>query len=155
MCCVSSVTSTVPTKFVKSIDGRVASIQDTLMNNRQIANALKSIIEQLSNLLSDISYQSGDTPEAKEAKVKAEKGICCYCGDKHDDTEVFRGDHERCYKKVMRAIAQKVVTEEQAISRGWILPRDPGGRKRDADDPIAQVIKSKSAKTKQPRKSQG
>ncbi len=154
MCNVSSVMSSVPTKLEKYLDSLVTITQDRgMLNNRKIATSLKSVIEQLSYLLEDLSFQSDNTPEAKEAKVKAEKGICCYCGELHDDTEVFRGDHERCYKKVMRAIAQKVVSEEQAISRGWILPRDGGGRKRNADDPIAKAISAKSVKPKRPRKS--
>jgi hypothetical protein len=123
-----------------------------MLNNREIAARLKSILEQVTALIADIHTNSGETPEAKEAMAKAEKGICCYCGDKHDETEVFRGAHERCYKKVKRSIAQKQFTEEQAISRGWILPKDVGGRRRNADDPIALAM-AKSEKPKRPRKS--
>jgi len=57
MCNLSSVMSSVPRKSENYLDTTVETIQDRgMLNNRKIANTLKSIIEQLTSLLEDLTH---------------------------------------------------------------------------------------------------
>lgn len=121
------------------------------MNVREIQQTIRSVIEQL-NALSDSISARTDTPESIEAERRVNSGLCCYCGEPHGDSVIYRGAHEKCYKKVQRAVISKEITDEQAVRRGFWLPADKGGRKPDLSDPLARMIAEKASSPKARKK---
>lgn len=153
MCKLSSVSSTVATKLLQKVDSIVPRVHTERMDTRQLLSQLNGLITQIEQIKADINSKY-ETPEMIEARKKSEKGLCCYCGEPHGDDRILRGDHQRCHKKIQRAVASKEITDEQAIRRGWILPPDPGGRKVDPDDPIGRFLAEKEATPKARKKRQ-
>ena len=67
---------------------------------------------------------------AQQRIAKAQReGLCCACMEPLDDTRTIRGCHERCRQAAARLIERGVVTEEQLIADGELLPADTGGRR--------------------------
>ncbi len=62
------------------------------------------------------------------AKCEQEK-LCTCCLEPLGGEEPIRGQHPRCYKGTMRAIAAGTTTEAQRVSAGMMHERKPAGRK--------------------------
>lgn len=138
---MSAIVSSVTGKFGVNIDSFLPVMDSTIMETRAVQQHIRSVIEQLTRLLDNLSAKS-ETPEMQVAREKSEKG----------DDVIYRGDHQKCYKRVWRVIHAKEITEEQAIRRGWMLPAEQGGRKiSDPTDPIAKFMAEKVV-TPRPRK---
>jgi len=148
---VSSVPSALPDKFPKNLDIASLISCNAAMNTRELQHSLRSIIEQLSLIVESLAAKS-ETPEMLEAVKRNNQGLCCFCGEPHGEGVIYRGDHEKCYKRVSRTIASKEITDEQAVRRGWWLPADKGGRKVDASDPISKYKQEKSPTPKSRKK---
>lgn len=112
---------------------------------QEIVDQMDAMILQLSTLRDTLE---GSVPEAeKNALERVSKSQCTYCGENIiGDEVVFRGAHQRCYKKVNRAVHSGTITDDQAVSRGWVLPADRGGRKTAPNDPLTQLKKERSRK---------
>lgn len=106
------------------------------MNKNEIAKLLAKLTEVAAQLQCAFENREPDAPP--EALEKAALGLCLYCAEVLDDGgRTFRGAHERCYKRVNRAINAGTLTEIQAVERGYILPvTSKGGRRPPPDDPI-------------------
>lgn len=120
--------------------------------NSEIAKLAEKIAE-LSAKLAEMVKDEPPPTVPKEALEKAAKGLCTYCADPLDSGRIFRGAHERCYKRINRAIHAGEITEQQAVSRGYMLLGEKGGRPADPNDPITASKAPPSApkrKTKRP-----
>lgn len=104
------------------------------MQSVEILRQVDKVIQQMEHLR--LLVKSSGTASPKEALEKAEKGLCTYCAEKLGDARAFRGAHERCYKRVNRAINSGEITDAQAVARGYILVGGVGGRPVSMDDPI-------------------
>lgn len=62
------------------------------------------------------------------ARCEAEK-LCTCCLEPLGDEQPIRGQHPRCYKGTMRAIAARTATEAERVAKGMMLERKPAGRK--------------------------
>jgi len=113
--------------------------------NAEISKRIDQIMVQLTQVKSLLDTRV--TAESKEAIRRAEQGLCTYCSEKLEPGErAFRGAHQRCYKRVNRAINAGTITDQQAINRGWVLVSDPGGSKVPDNDPIKVSQSTKRAK---------
>lgn len=75
--------------------------------------------------------------------------VCVCCDEPLEAGErTYRGAHERCYKKVTRAISAGKITDDEAVNEGLLLPREKGGRRYAAEDPLATMIARKRARKK-------
>lgn len=148
---LSSVTSVVTGKNTKNIDlPCVVSSNRATMNNREILQHVKAVIEQLTTLVDTLSTKL-ETPEMVIAQKRSNSGLCCYCGEPHGDDKVYRGDHEKCYKKIQRLVSSKESTDEQAVRRGWWLPAEKGGRRFSNTDPIGKFKAEKTTISRKKR----
>ena len=92
----------------------------------------------LESIRSAIKRAIPAVPESIEQEEKA--GICHACKQPRRPGEtISRGLHERCYKRIKRAMQSGSVNEAYLISQGRIAPRKPSGRKL-GDDELAKVI---------------
>lgn len=115
--------------------------------NVDILKHVDKVIQQLEQLRLLVKASEPESP--KEAQEKAAKGLCTYCAEKLGTGRSFRGAHEKCYKRVNRAINSGEITDAQAVARGYILPGGSGGRPVNPGDPIAaKVLPPKSPKSK-------
>jgi hypothetical protein len=95
----------------------------------KIIEKVKAYLGQLEVLLSE--NRKEPQPPA-EALKKAESSICLLCDNVIGrDEKKWRGCHERCHQKISRQIKSGEVTDKQAITRGWWLPKKKGGRTPD------------------------
>ena len=62
------------------------------------------------------------------AKCEQEK-LCTCCLEPLNGAEPIRGQHPRCYKGTMRAIAAGTATEASRVASGLMLERKQAGRK--------------------------
>lgn len=117
------------------------------MNRKEVVKRLTILIEQVQHIKAMVEEMPSAIPDG--AVQRAEGGLCVYCGEVLDDGgRKFRGAHERCYKRVNRAINSGVITEQQAVARGYILPvEEKGGRKPDSNDPIVLALKAEQSQT--------
>jgi hypothetical protein len=93
-----------------------------------------------------------DKPSANSLAINRQaKGLCVYCAEPiKEDEQQFRGAHQRCYKKVNRMLNAGIITDETAIEKGWLLPRERGGRPLGAKDPIARYLAELSGNLAEP-----
>lgn len=101
------------------------------MKEEEIVEKLEAIANFCTDLIDQI--QGGSDPRVKkarqQAKRRAEKDLCTYCGDPvKPGEEAHRGAHGRCYKRIKREIAAGEITDNQAVNRGYYLPGSRGGR---------------------------
>ena len=98
------------------------------------ADNTESIKLRLANLAREIQaiYEILDQEEPElpiEAQQKLAAGLCLECGKPISSQEKSkRGCHERCHRKILRAIDRGKYTEFAAISAGHLAPKGKGGR---------------------------
>lgn len=110
------------------------------MDPKDISERIELIISQLVTLKTEL--QSGEPVFPAWAQELVEQRICLVCKKKIALTDTpNRGNHERHYRKVKRAIDRGELTEAQAISEGILAPAKSAGRPRKS---LADEI-SKSA----------
>lgn len=103
-----------------------------MIDRAKLNRALKLLADARKSL-ELIEVELGDSQKPSEDQLRAakiaEKGLCIFCEEPIvGDEPQFRGTHQRCYKKVNRAINSGEINDEQAVRRGWILPANKGGR---------------------------
>jgi hypothetical protein len=119
-------------------------------SNMEILKQVDKLIYQMEQLRLLVKESPSEMP--KDAIEKSARGLCTYCAEKLGDGRQFRGAHEKCYKRVNRAINSGEITDAQAVARGYILPGDKGGRPVAANDPIAaKALPPKPPKTTKPK----
>lgn len=112
---------------------------------RDLKDHIKTIERHLDSIKALVSDET--TEDEEEAIRRVEDGCCVYCGEEVLKGEtVFRGAHQRCYKRVRRVIASGEITEDQAISRGWLLVTGKAGRKLDENDPLIALQRGAAKK---------
>ncbi len=86
------------------------------------------LIVELQALERMLSEGSPSFPDAMQELVS--KGLCLNCKEplSSKKTRAVRGNHESCYREIMREISAGKLTESEAISQGLILPAVGGGR---------------------------
>lgn len=107
------------------------------MTDRQkLTRALKLLTEARKSLeliaAELIDLQQPSASETRATEVSSD-GLCTFCEEPIlGDEPHFRGAHQRCYKKINRAINSGEINDEQAVRRGWFLPPGRGGRRPGA-----------------------
>lgn len=112
----------------------------------------ESIKLRLANLAREIQaiYEilSEEEPELPtEAQKRLDAGLCLECGKPISNERAKRGCHERCHRKVLRAIEKGKYTEYAAISAGHLAPKGKGGR-----PPQLTELEKAAAEPKEQRK---
>lgn len=97
-----------------------------------------SLLQRIEVVLLELQIVRGMLVESAgrfppEAEEKLRQKICLHCDEPITDGEkADRGLHHRCYRKVMRQIKSKNLTESTAIQSGWLAPkRSTSGRTTD------------------------
>lgn len=97
------------------------------MDRKKLLEAIQALKLQANILESLVSESISEAEE--EAVRRNNQGLCTYCGEPHGSGRVIRGAHERCHKRINRAVNAFEHTDAQVVKRGWLLPKDFGGRK--------------------------
>lgn len=122
------------------IDKKNFKEQNVNMDETIIFKMLSAVIDQLDQIRNLITPKQ--TLEAAEALELAEKGLCCYCKEPFRPKEPkTRGCHRKCHRKINRAVHSGVISDQQAVDRGWILPAGKGGRKFSEDEPLGEITR--------------
>lgn len=88
------------------------------------------------------------------AAERAAKKICTYCNKPLDPPKPGklrsddRGAHHHCYKQVIRSIESGAITDEQAVTYGWLLPAKRGGRPPSKNSPAMRLMAAELKKSK-------
>lgn len=113
------------------------------MEEKEIIEELDKLIRHATRLKAAIAAEAPVMPP--EAIEKLRLGLCLVCGKKiRPDQKQVRGDHESCYKQVMREIEAGIRTMDEAISDGLIAQKQTSGRKKSA--PLQPAPLRKKAK---------
>lgn len=118
------------------------------MESKQVAEALESIINHLMALKRSIESDHPQMPD--HAIEKQKKGICLFCNLPLGDSVVVSSDHERCYRKIMRAIKKGETTMNEAIAAGLVGPPKSGGRPKTTE--VIDRLKSVESDVKEAAK---
>lgn len=129
---------------VVNVDIHRKTLKMASMNKKELQKQIRLIMQQLEQLHDQLN--SSETEGQQLAEKRAAKGLCTFCGEPLGNEKPQRGAHPRCYRKVNRSINNKICTEAQAISRGWLLTPAKGGRKVTGDDPIGQMFNESRSK---------
>ncbi len=97
------------------------------MDTQQFIKRLESAIAELTALRSEMLSSGASVPATIEEEVRA--GVCHYCKESLADDTVIRGLHQRCYRKVKRAIDEGHATEASFMQVGKLGPPGRQGRK--------------------------
>lgn len=112
---------------LRSIDFSANSFFNPSMDKKKLLDAIKAL-ELQTNILK--SLVTDTISEAEEEAVRRNnQGLCTYCGEPHGSSRIIRGAHQSCHKKINRAINAFEYTDAQIVKRGWLLPKEQGGRK--------------------------
>ncbi len=111
------------------------------MNAQKMIEQIDSVIQQL--LAVQAAIKATVPAVVPSLAFEEEAELCHYCKTSTKGEKVVRGDHERCYKEIMRGIAAGEVTEEAVLAKGWIAPAKPAGRKKNAT-PLRQLAEEAS-----------
>jgi len=101
------------------------------MNITQVAKELRAVTQKLNELAasleSAINVDDVDFPRSKMQLTK--RRVCLNCEEViPEGTRPVRGCHYKCYRKLIRAIRDGLITEAEVVKAGKMLPPDPGGR---------------------------
>lgn len=99
------------------------------MDHQDISNRIDAIVLQLTALKAALCVDEPAFPQWAQDLV--DQRICLVCKKKIavNDTP-NRGNHERHYRKVKRAIDRGELTEAEAIAKGILAPAKSAGRPR-------------------------
>lgn len=101
------------------------------MEENEIIERLEGLIFELQRFRQEILDGAPVFPQSAQDLLDAR--TCLVCKNKIEANEpAFRGNHEKHYRQVMRAIERGELTENQAIARGLLAPQATPGRKRIA-----------------------
>lgn len=100
------------------------------MDAQKMIEQIDSVIQQLQAMQS--ALRATVPAVVPSLAFEAEAEICHYCKLSTKGENVIRGDHGRCYKEIMRAIAANEITEAEVLAKGWMAPAKPAGRKKNA-----------------------
>lgn len=101
------------------------------MDNQEVNERINSLIAELELLRRVITQGQAIFPRFAEKSVAERR--CLDCGLPLGSAKVVRGCHESCHKRISRAIERGELTDDDAISKGWLTPASGGGRPRRAD----------------------
>jgi len=97
------------------------------MDTQTVKDRLANIIRDATRLYEMISDTEPSLPPA--AQERFDKGEeCLECKQALGKGRVKRGCHERCYRRIVRAIEKKKYTDFDAIRAGSLAPKQSGGR---------------------------
>jgi hypothetical protein len=97
------------------------------MDAKKMIEQIESMIQQLHAM--QLVLQSSLPSVLPSIEAEERDGICHYCKQPLGDERPIRGDHPRCYKEIMRAIAANDLTEFDACEKGWLAAPKSAGRK--------------------------
>lgn len=91
------------------------------------------LVQQAEDLLVRVKYlllrDTANFPE--EAQKMLDQRICLGCGKRIPKTvRVFRGNHERCYRRTYRKIQDGKISDREAVDAELLSPAAPGGKIR-------------------------
>lgn len=116
------------------------------MDTQTIKDRLAAISREILAIYELINESEPSLPP--EAQERFDSGICLECENPFDEGETAkRGLHEKCHRRVLRAIQAGKYTELQAIKQGRLAPKGQGGR-----PPQLTQLEKLSAKKAKPRK---
>lgn len=96
-----------------------------------IKRRLQVVTKEIEAILALLDQSAPVFPE-KAARMLAD-GVCLECEKRMTKAEASRsrrGCHEKCYRKIMRAIEDGSITEAEALSFGKLAPKQTHGRTR-------------------------
>ena len=106
-------------------------------------DAITFHLERLREMIGDAGLQPPVFPQSAVKDVNAK--ICLNCGKSTKGKRVVRGCDEACHRQVMRAIEAGEFTDDEAVRRGLLTPKQKGGRKPKADTKLAQIRRGKES----------
>lgn len=96
--------------------------------NEQISKELLVIAERLVNLAQRLSAQ-----KAAVSRVKKDMSTCVTCGKPiPEGHRPVRGAHYKCYRRLIRMVREGLISEDEVVRSGKLLPPEPGGRNPSA-----------------------
>lgn len=114
------------------------------MDAKKMIEQIDAMIQQLHAMQLVLQSSLPSVLPSIEAEERA--GICHYCKKLLEDERPIRGDHPRCYKEIMRAIAANDLTEFDACEKGWLAPPKSAGRKPNQTPIRAMASEAKARK---------
>lgn len=98
------------------------------MDTNNINKRLELVVAELQLIYDLVNQDEPDLPA--EAQQLLEAGICLECRLPLEEKDLpgKRGCHEKCHRRVLRAIENGAYTEYDAISAGRLAPTKKGGR---------------------------
>jgi hypothetical protein len=92
---------------------------------KQIAHELVSIAKRLLDLAATLERTEEPEPPAEPPASP----VCTKCGlPIVEGVRPVRGAHYHCYRQLIRLIKDGLITEEEVVQSGKLLPALPGGR---------------------------
>ena len=92
---------------------------------KQIAHELVSIAQRLL----DIAATLEKTKEPETPAAPLGPAVCTKCGlPIVKGSRPVRGAHYKCYRQLIRLIRDGLITEQEIVQSGKLLPAMPGGR---------------------------
>lgn len=102
----------------------VQSDENSGMNTEHLAKELRLIADRLVDLASRLSSEHPSAMPRKTAN-----NICTRCGKPiPENVKPVRGAHYACYRRLIRMVREGLLTEEEVVAAGMLLPPEPGGR---------------------------
>lgn len=118
------------------------------MNKKEIRHRLENIAKELQVLFNVIDADEPVFPPESAKLVEAR--ICLECKKPIEpNRRPIRGLHESCRKTLGRRLKELGKSEDFAISQGWLLPEESGGRppKKTASlQHLEQIVKQQERK---------
>jgi hypothetical protein len=108
-------------KFAKSFPMDVKALRNQL---EMVAASLAAIAKSLDD---------GDHTVSEETQKTLDRRICLVCGESLGDGKSIRGNHPKCYHRIMRRIALGEITDAIAVASGLLGPHGSSGRPRNDD----------------------
>lgn len=106
----------------------------------------ENVLAEIRKIVTEEVVEMPPVSTPAEAERRAAAKLCVVCGKplpppkpgkkRSDD----RGADHKCYKQVMRAVEAGVMTKEDAVAWGWLLPAKPGGRPRSPNSIAARAV---------------
>lgn len=94
--------------------------------NEHIAKELAEISQRLLSLATQLTTASSKVALTRKPKDKLN---CTNCGKPiAEGHRPVRGAHYKCYRRLIRLVREGLITEDEVVASGKLLPPEPGGR---------------------------
>lgn len=116
------------------------------MNTKLLLKQIDIAVAALSEIRKLVSEESRPSSSPKEAKRRAAAKCCTYCGEAIPPVGIdgkrtdVRGAHVKCHKAITRLIVSGVLTDEDAVAKGWLLSAEKGGRPPSPKSPAYRLM---------------